>query len=165
MAVRIKNLDKVISQLKAYRKRTEEKVEILMERLSTLGAYRARVEFSRAMYAGKNDTVVSVETTSKGFRISAEGEAVIFIEFGTGVINPEHPLSAEFGYAHGTYGQGKGANPNGWVYVGEQGNAGSPIRDGAYRTRGNPPARAMYNSAEEMRDELFRIAKEVFSHD
>lgn len=165
MAVRIVNLDKVISQLKAYRKRTEEKVKLLMEELATLGAYHARVEFSRAIYAGNNDTVVSVESTASGFRIVAEGEAVIFIEFGTGVINPEHPLSAEFGYAHGTYGQGKGADPNGWVYVGEQGNAGQTIRDGVYRTRGNPPARAMYNSAEEMRNEVFRIAKEVFGRD
>lgn len=157
------NVDTVIKQIETYRKLLHNRLERLLERLAMIGATEARVRFSQAMYAGKNDVVISVETVSKSCcQIVAEGQAVLFIEFGTGISNPEHPQSAEFGYKHGEYGQGKGMNPKGWVYVGEQGNAGQTLREGVYRTKGNPPARAMYDSAKEMREEILRIAREVF---
>lgn len=162
MKITVLNLDKVISQIDSYKNDLPNKVNLLLERLSTLGAYRARVEFTNAMYAGANDTEVSVEKTPTGYSVTAKGQAVLFIEFGTGVLNPEHPQSSEFGFAHGQYGDGKGANEKGWVYVGEQGNAGQPLRDGVYRTYGNPPAKAMYYAAKNMKAEIQKIAKEVF---
>lgn len=162
MSITIIGLDKVISQIDSYRQRLPDKLSRLMERLATLGAYRARIDFTNAMYAGENDVEVSVEKTATGYRVLASGHSVLFIEFGTGVINPEHPQSAEFGFSHGTYGQGKGANEKGWIYVGEQGNAGQPIRDGVYRTYGNLPARAMYNAAKDMKAQIYSIAREVF---
>ncbi len=162
MSVTILNLDKVISQIESYRKGLQNKINRFLERLSTLGAYRARIEFTNAMYAGTNDVEISVEPTKTGYKVVASGQAVLFIEFGTGVLNPEHPQSSEFGFSHGTYGLGKGANEKGWVYVGEQGNAGQPIREGVYHTYGNPPAKAMYNAAKDMKTEIYAIAKEVF---
>lgn len=162
MSITVLNLDKVISQIEDYRKGLQDKVNRFLERLSTLGAYRARVEFTNAMYAGTNDVTISVETTMTGYQVVAAGQAVLFIEFGTGVLNPEHPQSSEFGFTHGSYGSGKGANEKGWIYVGEQGNAGQPIREGVYRTYGNPPAKAMYYAAKDMKAEIYTIAKEVF---
>lgn len=157
------NADTLIRQIEAYRNSIEGRLERLLERLATIGATEARIRFTRAMYAGDNDVEVTVEPVSKScYQIVASGKAVLFIEFGTGVSNPEHPQSGEFGFSHGTYGQGKGMNPNGWVYVGEQGNAGQTLREGVYRTRGNPPARAMYDSAKEIQGEVLRIAREVF---
>lgn len=163
MKIKIGNIDKIISQIESYQKSLPKKVDMLLERLATLGAFRARIDFSNAMYAGDNDVEISVEKIEDGYQILASGKSVLFIEFGTGVINPEHPQAADFGYLHGTYGKGKGANPNGWVYVGQQGNAGRPVRDGVYRTKGNPPARAMWNASKEMRQEIEKIAKEVFA--
>lgn len=162
MIITVENLDKVISQLKDYKKDLRVKVKLFLERLSVLGAYRARVEFTNAMYAGKNDVTISVTSTRTGYKVVAKGQAVLFIEFGTGVINPEHPQSDEFGFSHGTYGKGKGANEKGWVYVGEQGNAGQPIREGVYHTYGNPPAKAMYYATKDMKALIYNIAKEVF---
>ncbi len=162
VSVKVHNLDKVISQLKNYRNDIPNKVNIFLERLAVIGATRARVDFTGALYAGNNDVEISVDKVGNAYRVNARGQAVLFIEFGTGVINPEHPLSSQFGFSHGTYGQGKGSNPNGWVYVGEQGNAGQPIKEGIYRTMGNPPARAMYNAALDARKEIYSIAKEVF---
>ena len=159
------NVDTVILQLRRYRDDVPQKVERLFDKLSYLGAFRARVDFTSAMYAGTNDVEVSVEPKDNGFEIVATGQAVLFIEFGTGIKNPEHPQSAEFGYAHGTYGKGHGAYEHGWVYYGEQGNAGQPIREGVYRTLGNPPARAMYNASKEMREKIAEIAREVFRND
>lgn len=165
VSIKVHNLDKVVSRLQKYRNEFPNKINIFLERLAVIGATRARVDFTRAMYAGKNDVEISVDKVKNGYRVNARGQAVLFIEFGTGVINPEHPLSSEFGYAHGTYGQGKGSNPNGWVYIGEQGNAGQPIKEGVYRTMGNPPARAMYNASKDVRKEIYNIAKEVFGDD
>ena len=159
------NADVLIKQLKEYRDKIKPKMEKLFERLSYLGAFRARVDFTSAMYAGDNDVEITVVPKDNGFEIVASGHAVLFIEFGTGIKNPEHPLSSEFGFAHGTYGKGKGANPNGWVYYGVQGNAGRPVRDGVYRTMGNPPARAMYNAGKEMKERVLEIAREVFNGD
>jgi len=163
VTIKVSNVDKVIMGLKNYSNQLPQKIDELLQRLAMIGATRARVDFTAAMYAGTNDVEISVDKVKNGYRINASGQAVLFIEFGTGIINPEHPLSPEFGFSHGTYGQGKGANPNGWVYVGEQGNAGQPIREGVYKTMGNPPARAMYNAATDVRKEIYNIAKEVFS--
>lgn len=162
MKITVENVDKVVSQLKDYKKDLRKRVKLLLEKLSVLGAYRARIEFTNAMYAGDNDVEISVTSTRTGYKVVAKGRAVLFIEFGTGIINPEHPQSGEFGFSHGTYGKGKGANEKGWIYVGEQGNAGQPIRDGVYRTYGNPPAKAMYYAAKDMKAEIYKIAKEVF---
>lgn len=162
LSFKVKNADAVTAALEKHRNELEGKLNRFLERISTLGAYRARIEFTRAMYAGDNDVEVSVERTLTGYKVVARGDAVLFIEFGTGVINPEHPQSAEFGFAHGTYGKGKGANEKGWVYVGQQGNAGRPIRDGVYHTYGNPPAKAMYQAAKDMKTQIQSIAREVF---
>lgn len=165
IVVDIKNIDKAINEVKEYEKSIDEKLHLFTQRLAQIGAMEARVSFTKAMYAGKNDVEVEVEELKdgKGYVVRSSGTAVLFIEFGTGILNPEHPQSGEFGYAHGTYGKGKGKNPKGWVYKGEQGNAGKELRPGVYHTYGNPPSRSMYNASKEMRKEITRIAKEVFS--
>lgn len=163
MKIELGNIDKIIDRLEAYQNALPKKIDKLLERLATLGAFRARIDFSNAMYAGDNDTEIAVEKINRGYQISASGKAVLFIEFGTGVANAEHPQSAQFGFSHGTYGKGKGTNLGGWVYVGSQGNAGRTVRDGVYRTMGNPPARAMWNASKNMRSEIEKIAKEIFS--
>ena len=164
MNIRVKGVNETISRVKKYRRETLQKVKRLMEELSILGAYRARVEFTDAFYAGDNDVEVRVSRTKTGYKVVAKGRAVLFIEFGAGVANDKdvHPQQAEFGFSYGTYGKGKGANPNGWFYVGEQGNAGRPIRKDVYHTYGNPPAKAMYYASKDMKEEIYNIAMGVF---
>ena len=163
--VKLHGIDDVISHLRHKKDDFPNKVNEFLERLAIIGATEARVSFTRAFYAGHNDVEISVDRVKDGYRINARGQAVLFIEFGTGVLNPEHPLSAELGFSHGTYGKGKGSNPKGWVYTGEQGNAGRFVREGVYRTTGNPPARAMYDAGKDVRREIYEIAKEVFADD
>ena len=163
-------LDKAVREIGEYELSLKKKCAELNERVASYGGFLARARFSQAMYAGLNDTEITVEPYDEGYKIIASGQAVLFIEFGTGTKNPEHPLSAQFGYAHGTYGKGKGDSskyPNGWTYWGDPGNAGSPVpgKDGLYRTQGNPANRCMYDTGKELREELARIAKEVFAND
>lgn len=163
-------LAQAISQVKAYSKNVRFKCKVLNERIAVYGAFVARISYSQAMYAGDNDVEVSVVKTRNGYKIIAKGQAVLFIEFGTGTINPEHPLGVEFGYMHGTYGKGQGnsaKHPNGWIYQGVQGNAGEIISAsrGVYRTRGNPASKSMYYAGKDMRAELLTIAREIFGND
>ena len=158
-----RSIDRAIKELNDYKKWLLDKTKEFVKALADEGVEIAKVKFAQAVYDGTNDVSCSVEERGDGkVAVVAVGGATLFIEFGTGVLNPEHPQSSEFGFTHGTYGSGKGANEKGWIYVGEQGNAGQPIRDGVYRTYGNPPAKAMYYAAKDMKAEIYTIAKEVF---
>lgn len=149
-----------LRQVEDYKAELNRRVETFVGRLAAVGLNVASVKFQNAEYAGNNDVTCRVEQDGAHATILAEGQAVAFIEFGTGVAYPEHP-SGEF--AHGTYGKGRGANPNGWAYKGEQGTSGRPIpgKPGVYRTRGNPPAMAMWDASTEMAAKVTEIWREV----
>ena len=159
------NAGKVARQIRAYAGQLQSKYSKALERIAVIGGGTARVKFTQAFYAGKNDVEVEVKRVSATkYQVIASGETVLFIEFGTGVSNPEYVAPSGLTYKHGTYGKGHGADPNGWVYVGEQGNAGKPLADGVYKTQGNPPARAMYDASKDMRAEITRIFREEFRY-
>ncbi len=128
-----------------------EKANTVCERLATIGAVRASLDFSRAIYNGTNDVEVTVEPIDNGYAIHATGNAVLFIEFGSGAsYGYGHPEPE--GYGPGTYpGKGHWDNPNGWWYGNHE------------HSYGNPPAQAMYNAKREIQAEVQRIADEVFT--
>lgn len=149
----------------AYKSLLDERLEEFVRRLADIGVDVASAKFSTAQYDGDNDVTVHMEQNGKVARVVAEGKAVAFIEFGTGIAYPEHPSGS---YKHGTYGRGQGANPNGWVYNGSPGSRGQPVigrdgleRPGVYRSRGNPPAEAMWSAATEMAAQITQIWREV----
>ena len=128
-----------------------EKANTVCERLATIGAVRASLDFSRAIYNGTNDVEVTVEPIDNGYAIHARGNAVLFIEFGSGAAyGYGHPEPE--GYGPGTYpGKGHWDDPNGWWYGNHE------------HSYGNPPAQAMYNAKREIQAEVQRIADEVFA--
>lgn len=128
-----------------------EKANTVCERLATIGAVRASLDFSRAIYNGTNDVSVSVEPIDNGYAIHARGNAVLFIEFGSGAsYGYGHPEPE--GYGPGTYpGKGHWNDPNGWWYGNHE------------HSYGNPPAQAMYNAKRDIQAEVQRIADEVFN--
>ena len=165
-----KSIDKAINQLTEYKNRMAVKEAEMVRRIAQLGLNVASVKFSQALYAGTNDVTCRVEQNGISATIFAEGEAVGFIEFGTGVRHPEHPGFADYEPPeHGTYGKGKGANPGWWDYYGDPGNKGHLIttRNGRkkVRTSGNEPARAMYDAIISMVEQIAQIAREVWSSD
>lgn len=128
-----------------------EKANRVCERLATIGAVRASLDFSRAIYNGTNDVAVTVEPIDNGYAIHATGNAVLFIEFGSGAsYGYGHPEPE--GYGPGTYpGKGHWDDPNGWWYGNHE------------HSYGNPPAQAMYNAKRDIQAEVQRIADEVFN--
>lgn len=149
-------IQKIQDELTVYRKWQEEKARELAERLAALGATVASIRFSRAVYTGKKDVEVTVEALPNGYNVKADGESVLFIEFGSGVTyGYGHPEAGEFGMGPGTYPDGKGHwdDPKGWYL---------PKSAGGGHTFGNPPAMPMYEARKAIEQELPRIVKEVF---
>jgi hypothetical protein len=158
-----------LQKLDDYEAMREREMTTFLDRLRQVGQAEATKRFAEAQYDGTNDVVVTAERTERGWRIIAQGEAVAFIEFGSGVFQPPYPSDALVQHERGVYGRGQGANENGWIYEGEGGIGAIPVRDrngvekdGVWRTWGNPPAMAMYYAVRAMRDAAPRIAKEVF---
>lgn len=155
------NAKTVIVQLRQYKQSLNGKIKIFVERLGSLGVNTAAIKFRAAKYDGDNDVNVSAEWIGDtSLRVVASGEAVLFIEFGSGLGGYGHPQAKEFGYGPGTYsddesigGKGHWTDPEGWYY-----------RHGE-KSHGNPPARAMYDAGKEMRLQIVQIAREVFAND
>ena len=124
--------------------------------LAEHGKNVASVKFATAKYDGTNDVSVRVDSTGSVAVIYAEGEAVAFIEFGSGAKEGYgHPQAGEHGFGPGTWstgesGKGHWDSPNGWYY--EHGK----------KSHGNPPAMAMYDAVQAMTEEITTIAREVF---
>lgn len=129
------------------------KADELCRRLAEIGATTAKVEYAGAYYDGTNDVGVEVEPIKNGYRIRAHGNAVLFIEFGSGTIGFGHPDPGNYGpgtWSDGPNGKGHWTNPNGWYYAHGQ------------KSMGNPPAAAMYHARRDVEEYVYRIAEEIF---
>ena len=151
-----KSIDAAIKKIEKYQKDFSAKEAEFIRRLKELGVSVATVGFATADYDGINDVLIAETQNGNRAAVIAYGETVGFIEFGTGVRNPEWD-SAGMDYTppkHGTYGKGKGANPKGWWFSTSPGSA--------QHTYGNPPAEAMLTARNAMIEQVITIAKEVW---
>lgn len=167
MRIKISGVDGVLRRVKGAESGLNSKVRRFMERLGEIGVETAGVRFSSAQYDGTNDVEVSSEWVEENkLVVHADGSAVAFIEFGTGVhYTASHPEAGRFGAVRGSYGYKLGRLDS-WRYRGDPGTDGELITEGPHagmvKTHGNPPARAMYDAGKEMRQRISEIAKEVF---
>ena len=151
------NIKAAAQEMRKYAEWVKRKEIELITRLAELGKSVAEIKFASAVYDGTNDVSVRVDNTGSVAVIYAQGTAVAFIEFGSGIKHGYgHPQADEFGFGPGTWsegdeGKGHWDNPNGWYYGHNQ------------HTQGNPPAMAMYNAVQAMTEQLTQIAREVFS--
>ena len=154
------NIDKAVKELHRYAEWVEWKRAELLTKLAERGRRVAEINFTFAIYDGnKEDISVTVDERGTSATIYAKGEAVAFIEFGSGAKEGYgHPQASEHGLGPGTWstneelgGKGHWDDPNGWYY--EHGK----------KSHGNPPAMAMWQAVQTMTEELTTIAKEVFS--
>ncbi len=144
--------------LKDYDKWMKQKTQELCKRLADMGAVRASLEFSRAIYTGPEDHTITVNKQGDGYVVRASGTTVLFVEFGSGITMgygyPEDELN---GMGPGTYpGKGHWDDPNGWWLPREK-NGGH-----SQHTYGNPPNMPMYSTVKYLETELERVVREVF---
>jgi hypothetical protein len=157
MSLSVDSIDNAITELKAFRDSLDRKKDKLLEELANIGVKEASVRFTTAMYDGVNDSSVTLETTSGGYAIVAEGHAVAFIEFGAGVYHntgEPYPNPRPEGIVGiGEYGKGHGKR-QAWGFMDDSGEL--------VITHGNPAAMPMWYASEEMRSKIQKIAQEVF---
>lgn len=144
------------------------KVNRIIDRLAIMGTQEASLRFSTAQYDGDNDVLVSLEPIPKGYSILAKGNAAPFIEFGSGVYhNPggTYPLPRPEGIAHiGEYGKGNGSK-QAWVYKGNVGTNGLPMKNGRVLTRGNPASMPLWYARASILRNIGNVVREEFAHD
>lgn len=151
-----KSISAAIKVVEQYKRDFLTKETLFIKRLAEIGLSVASTGFATADYDGVNDVQVTMTQSGTRATIVAAGEAVGFIEFGTGVKYPEWNSSG-MEYTppqHGTYGQGKGANPHGWYF--------KPGEGAKQHTYGNQPAEAMRTARDVMIERVTQIAREVW---
>ena len=165
MGLSSKSISQAIKELKSFRDSLEAKTKVFLEELANIGVQEASVRFTTAMYDGVNDSSVTLKPIEDGYCIVAEGKAVAFIEFGSGVYhNPGEPYPnprPDGIVGIGEYGEGHGKR-QAWYYKGEPGSNGEVQANGAVKTHGNPAAMPMWYASEEMRNAITKKFKEVF---
>ena len=163
-----KGIDNLIKEIKSYQKWLEEKTKEFVKALGDEGVEVAKVRFQSAEYDGTNDVSVNVEDRGENkVAVVAAGGAVLFIEFGSGVVYPDnHPEAAENGMIRGEYGHKLGRRESGWRYKGDPGTHGEVITEGKHagevHTYGNPANMCMYLTARELEQRFEEIAKKVY---
>lgn len=182
LTIKSNGLDKAIQILDALPTDLEAKAQEFIKRLAQFGVERAQYYYDTAQYAGGDDKV-SVSFTEEGkgvVRVTAEGHAVLYIEFGTGVKYPDD-LEARADIisgdvdGRGQHGKRHGASQKGWYYLKEHGIGNNPPPDTEdatkpgmemfYHTYGNPSEAATYKAKKELCEKAEQIAREVFGND
>ena len=162
-------------QIQEYKTTLNKKAQEFAKALADKGLDVAKVRFANAEYAGSNDVSCHVEQNGNTCTIIAEGKAVAFIEFGTGVTHQGWgaagtvgplPLPDNIG-EHGTYGKENGKHKR-WYYYGDPGNAGTyvdtvPGKGQLNYTSGNDAAMAMWGAVEEMSSQVEATWREVWN--
>lgn len=111
---------------------------------------------------GKEKPVARVEIhdNGKGKAVITYGEGVIWVEFGAGVYyngsvgNKPNPYGEVYTKGIGQYGYGLGANKV-WFYEDDGGTV--------HRTRGTEAQMPIFKAVTQVRNDILRIAHEVFS--
>lgn len=158
------SIAKAEEKLKQYIADIQRKQEDFLKRLAEYGLNDMRIQWSDVVYDWSDDLLGSVhseifecEETKDGFILTAEGEAVCFIEFGAGVKwngNGIYPIPRPEGVVGiGEYGHHLGRFDH-WYYKDANGKS--------IRTEGNPANMPMYHTMQDIIDNITRIAREVF---
>lgn len=163
------SVDGAIRKLWGYRSWLKEKANEISRRLAEFGEVRAIANFANAIYDGPNDTSITVEQRgSNTYAVVAQGTAILFIEFGAGIthMGSGHPELSEYPYGAGSWpDRHYSYNSNGVLVANWMNDRGwyLPKEKGGGHTFGNPPNACMYHTGEEIKAELLRVAREVFS--
>ena len=165
MKINIRGIDKTIKLIdslenntnKNVKRECKNQIENTVEEASNL----ARYIYMRSDYAGVNDVKVTEPKWNENeISFEAQGNSVLFIEFGTGINYedvsygsnyPKSKLSPTF--IRGTYGRGLGSKET-WTFISNNivGSKGTTYittkKNGknVYKTRGNPSAKAMFSA-------------------
>lgn len=157
--IAISKWDKALKEIEDFKKQYQANVKETIKQCVEIGKAEAETRFAIAEYAGPKDVKITSRVNKRSGTVTASGESVLFIEFGTG-LEAENPrdIPAEVyksaylpgSWSEGPEGKGHWDDPNGWYY--EHGQ----------RTKGNKANKCMYDVYKEVERNLKSIVKEVF---
>lgn len=153
---------KAKEEINEYRERLRQKNEEFVQRLAERGAILTNMRLSNCITSADDDPgsadveTVSESPTNVEMRIKVSGKSILFIEFGTGIrYAGAHPTGL---YGPGTYpGKGHWDDPNGWRFKDNSGTL--------HHTYGLPTQMPVYQSAQDLKNDVVEIAREVFGSD
>lgn len=161
------SIQQAAQELREYSKWVQDKTVELRKRVAEEIRSRAQSIFDSAIAddligegAVASEVYVNVEDTGDISVVIAEGEDAVFMEFGAGVYHngsvgtSPNPLGAALGFTIGSYGNGNGTLEMWWF----KGNDGQ-----VHLTHGVPASMPLYKSLMAVKNDIVRIAREVFS--
>lgn len=140
---------KVLKQIEEYRREIEPKLDEICKRVADIGALVANSRL--VLSQGNTDVNITVEKMDGGYKLVMSGADIFFVEFGTGSEVSSHykvsvpVFSGSWSMEH----EQIFARLGFWWYGGEI-------------MTGTPAYMPMYYAGKVMREEIPKIAKEVF---
>lgn len=155
------SIDAAIEELEKYKKDISLKVEQLVKLLTELGVEKAQ-ELVPVDTGVAQASIVGYMNEDSGIGVIKAGGYCKYIEFGTGVKgqNAQHPSPEYMAIMQWAYNSGATIfttkdGREGWYY---------PTDDGEWRfTQGMPSRPFMYETAQYLRKEAHRLAKEILA--
>lgn len=168
MRVTVNGLDTAIELFENWEAKLDKAGAEIVRILSLEGYDVAYSVMAQNVYSGETlNSLTIVEESPTKYVLMASSKAILFFEFGAGVIGAGHPLAKELGMGPGTYpGQKHALDPNGWWYPTDDQDLiiyTDKNGQGWGHTYGNPPRMPMYQAYTKMKDDLLEVAKEVLS--
>ena len=138
-----------VKELQEYARKIEPKMDEVCRRAAEIGALVAN---SRLVLSGGNtDVNITVEKMGNGYKLVMSGADVYFVEFGTGSdVSPHYPVSVPVFAGSWSMEHSQQYAKRGWWWYGGQVYTGTPA------------FMPMYYAGKTIREELPKIAKEVF---
>lgn len=173
------SIKQAMKELQEYKKRMLKNCEVFVKRLAEMGIsvaeqnvsddYRPYILFGVDVEGDNNDVRAIMYATNTGLIRSewrtnntaggvaeADVSPILMAEFGAGLMADEaNPNAKKFGMGTGTFpGQTHAENPEGWWYM--------DLDYEWHHSYGVMPTMPMAHAAEEMIDNIGRVAREVF---
>ncbi len=154
------SIDKAIAEVEKYEKFVAEKAQELVRLLKELGVEKAK-ELVPVDTGVAQESIIGYMDDEAGRGIIMAGGYCKYIEFGTGVKgqNSPHPSQEYLAIMQWAY------NSGAMIFTTKDGREGwyYPTDDGSYRfTEGMPSRPFMFETAQYLKREASRLAKEAF---
>lgn len=141
--------NKALKELEKYQKEIKPKMLEVCKRIAEIGAQEENAHLKLAN--GNDDARISIEPMDGGYKLVMSGTDVYFIEFGTGsYVEPHYQTSVPVFAGSWSMEHSQKYAKQGWWWYG-----GEPLV-------GTEAYMPMYYAGKKMREEMPRIAKEVF---
>lgn len=162
-------IDKAIKKIEQYQRKIIKQAKSFGKRVAEEIGQNAEVRFSSSIVndlkSGGSEMVdadITVTGRNGKYVVTARGKDVAFVEFGAGVYHngtagsSPHERGVELGMTIGSYGKGLGKSKS-WGFYANEGDKTSLVI-----TRGTPATMPMYRATQDIKQDLLRIAREVF---